>query len=88
MSEIPITRIDPISECYNPNVYFPDQLAFDKFKAATKEGAWEVTGYADKACTQKIVTISPEDLGQCKAMANGQAVKGITARPLFNGDPN
>jgi len=88
LSETLITNIGPLSKCYNPNVYFADHLAFDDFKAASSGGAWEITGYADEACTEKIITISPEELGQCKTIAQGQAVKGITSRPLFNGDPN
>ncbi|KAF2688862.1 Cyanovirin-N [Lentithecium fluviatile CBS 122367] len=86
-SEAVINNVAPISECYNPNVYFPDHLPFEDFKAVST-GAWEVTGYSDEACTKKLVTISPEELGQCKTMKSGEFVRGVTSRPLFNGDPN
>lgn len=77
----------PINDCYIPNFYFPDHIPFHDFKAVGY-GAWEVVGYADEGCMKKLVTISPEEMGQCKTMKQGEFVRGVTARPLFNGDPN
>jgi hypothetical protein len=86
-SESIINNVGPINNCLIPMVYFQVALPFDDFKAMSY-GAWEVTGYADEACTQKLLTISPEEMGQCRTMQPGVFVRGISSRPLFNGDPN
>jgi hypothetical protein len=88
MSQTTLTQVFPMTGCWTPQVYLPGKLAFNLFKAAAKEAAWEVTGYADQNCQEKIITISPEQLGKCNTIGSGKLVKGIKSRPLFNGDPN
>jgi hypothetical protein len=58
-------------------------MAYSEIKL-TGVGAWELTVYADGACTKKLGTISPEQAGQCQTF--GERVQGVTSRPLFNGD--
>ena len=75
----------PLTECWEPFIYFPDKMQFSQLKLAGA-GAWELTAYADGACTKKLGTISPEEAGTCKTFGT-EKVRGITTRPLFNGDP-
>jgi hypothetical protein len=83
-AEAPIQQLAPLPSCWQPNFYFEDAMAFSEIKLAAV-GAWEMTAYADGACTKKLGTISPEQAGQCQAY--GERVQGLTVRPLFNGDP-
>ncbi|KAH6918060.1 Cyanovirin-N [Coprinopsis sp. MPI-PUGE-AT-0042] len=84
-TETPILLGAPLSTCWEPNFYFADKMAFSDIKLAGV-GAWEVTAYSDGACTKKLGTISPEQAGVCLTFG-GEKVRGITSRPLFNGDP-
>lgn len=83
-ADAPIQQIAPLSSCWEPNFYFADKMAFSEIKLAAP-GAWELTAYADGACTEKLGTISPEQAGTCQTFS--ERVKGVTSRPLFNGDP-
>ncbi|KAH6918061.1 hypothetical protein BKA70DRAFT_1393848 [Coprinopsis sp. MPI-PUGE-AT-0042] len=84
-TEAPIQHLAPLSACYEPWFYFEDKMAFSDLKLASV-GAWELTVYADGACTKKLGSISPEQAGTCQTFG-GEKVRGITSRPLFNGDP-
>jgi hypothetical protein len=70
--------------CYVPTIYFPDlHYVFSSFKLAA-EGAWEVLGYADEACSGEPVVYGAGDAGVCKVLE--RPIKAVTIRPLFNGD--
>jgi hypothetical protein len=62
-----------------------DPAVFNQFQLMA-EGAWELTGYADKKCEKKLITISPEQRGTCFDLG-GDFVRAYTARPLFDADP-
>jgi hypothetical protein len=84
--ETPSRYTSPIPDCIAPAFYFTEnKFQFDILKMASS-AAWELTGYADPQCKKKVVVISPEMAGQCQNLK--ELVKGVTARPLFNGDPN
>ncbi|KAF2688861.1 hypothetical protein K458DRAFT_385025 [Lentithecium fluviatile CBS 122367] len=74
----------PVRECYVPWELEP--AVFNQFQLKA-EGAWELTGYADKKCQRKLITIGPEMRGLCHDL-KGEFVRAYTARPLFDGDPN
>jgi hypothetical protein len=83
--DAPIQQIAPLPNCWQPNFYSPHPIAFSGIKLVALS-AWELTLYADGACTKKLGVISPEQAGQCLTF-NGEKVRGVTSRPLFNGDP-
>ena len=47
---------------------------------------WELVGYADAACEEKVITISPEQVE--RRFSTSKLIKGLTWRSLFNGDLN
>lgn len=74
----------PHNECLRASYYFLENIwQFEKIKMAG-EGAWEMVGYADDNCTQELITIAPEQMGQCQSPS--QLVKSLVVRPAFNGD--
>lgn len=76
----------PHNKCFGAGFYFTENIwQFEKIKMAG-EGAWELVGFEDEACTKEVVKISPEQMGQCKNPE--QLVRGLIVRPLFNADPN
>ncbi|KAF1996011.1 hypothetical protein P154DRAFT_623525 [Amniculicola lignicola CBS 123094] len=75
--------------CYVPFIYFPDiHFEFEAFKVMS-EGDWNVIGYRDEACKEKIQRVYPEDTGICKVFGDRdeQRVRAFTIVPAFNGDP-
>ncbi|KAH6918063.1 hypothetical protein BKA70DRAFT_1554216 [Coprinopsis sp. MPI-PUGE-AT-0042] len=85
-SNLPIDHHYPLSKCYVPTVYFSwYYFQYSQLKIVG-EGAWELTVYSDQECTKKIGIISaPDEAGVCKSFGT-EKVRGITTRPLFNGD--
>jgi hypothetical protein len=66
-------------------IYFPQyHYQFESLKL-TAEGAWEVLGYADEACSgEPVEKVSDSEMGKCKAFST--RVKALSVRPMFNGD--
>ncbi|KAF2474918.1 uncharacterized protein BDR25DRAFT_112980 [Lindgomyces ingoldianus] len=72
--------------CYVPVIYFPQyHYQFESFKLLA-DGAWEVLGWGDEACTgEPVERVSPDERGVCKGF--GTKVRAISVRPAFSGDP-
>ncbi|KAF2636225.1 Cyanovirin-N [Massarina eburnea CBS 473.64] len=82
-NETAFTYTTPITSCLAPSFYLPYEFQFDHLKLAGA-AAWELTGYADAECTEKVIVLTPDDSGKCNLLP--ELVRGVTSRPLFNGD--
>ena len=74
----------PSPLCSNPFILI-DNYQYNQLRLVGT-AAWEFVGYAEVACEEKVITISPEQAEQC--FSKSELIKGLTWRPLFNGDLN